>query len=91
VSRRDELIALAEQRAFNHGYLIAVSTMLHQHDCPVTAEDALRDAGFTWAKVKELGLCEFDLNLLRPVFRNMERRDKHDRAAALRALAEQEQ
>ncbi|MDI3491991.1 MAG: hypothetical protein PWP11_3268 [Thauera sp.] len=79
---KDELSKLAEDRAFNHGYLIAVTTMLHQHDCPVTAEDALRDAGFTWTKVKALGLDDFDLKLLRPVFRNMERRDRCDRARA---------
>jgi hypothetical protein len=61
--------------------------MLHQHDCPVTAEDALRDAGFTWAKVKEIGLDEFDLSVLRPVFRNMERVDRLNRERLRIALA----
>lgn len=64
-----------EKRAFNHGYLIAVSTMLHQHDEPVMAEDALRDAGLQWDTVKKLGLDEFDLKVLRPVFREIERKD----------------
>lgn len=64
-----------EKRAFNHGYLIAVSTMLHQHDEPVMAEDALRDSGLRWDTVKKLGLDEFDLKVLRPVFREIERKD----------------
>lgn len=72
MDKRDQ----TERDAFNHGYLLAVATMLHQHDCPVTAEDALREAGFTWAKVKALGLCDFDLKLLRPIFREMERKQK---------------
>ena len=65
----------ANADAFNHGYLLAISTMLHQHDEPVMAEDALRDSGLTWAGVKKLGLDDFDLKLLRPVFKDMERKD----------------
>ncbi|MEO1908770.1 MAG: hypothetical protein ABGX08_17285 [Citromicrobium sp.] len=64
-----------DKNAFNHGYLVAISTMLHQHDEPVMAEDALRDSGLQWQAVKALGLDEFDLKVLRPVFRDMERKD----------------
>lgn len=58
---------------FQHGYLIAVSTMLHQHGCTVTAEDALRDGGFTLELAESLGLDEFDMQVLRPVLRDMKR------------------
>ena len=75
-AREAEEKALREANAdaFNHGYLIAISTMLHQHDEPVVAEDALRDSGLTWGKVKKLGLDDFDLKVLRPVFKDMERK-----------------
>ena len=75
-AREAEVKALREANAdaFNHGYLIAISTMLHQHDEPVVAEDALRDSGLTWGKVKKLGLDDFDLKVLRPVFKDMERK-----------------
>ena len=78
----ERIVAGAEKRAFAHGYLMAVSTMLHQHGCTVTAEDALRDAGFKWSEVKSLDMDDFDLKVLRPVFRQMERRDKYDRQRA---------
>ena len=76
IASEAEVKALREANAdaFNHGYLIAISTMLHQHDEPVVAEDALRDSGLTWGKVKKLGLDDFDLKVLRPVFKDMERK-----------------
>lgn len=58
--------------AFNHGYLVAVATMLHQHDCTVTAEDALRDSGLRLHHALELGIEEFDLSVLRPIFKKIE-------------------
>lgn len=58
--------------AFNHGYLVAVAKMLHQHDCTVTAEDALREAGLRLHHALAIGLDEFDLAILRPIFRKIE-------------------
>lgn len=71
-----------ERDAFAHGYLVAISTMLHQHNCPVTAEDAIRDAGFTLADAKRLGLDELDMKVLRPIFANIKRRDQYETARA---------
>ena len=64
-----------DKNAFNHGYLLAISTMLHQHDDPVMAEDAIRDSGISWEQVRKLGLDEFDLKVLRPIFQEIERKD----------------
>lgn len=69
----------AEHDAFLRGYLMAVSTMLHQHDCPVTAEDALRELGEKEGVMNRLGLDEFDTKVLRPIFRNITRRDRYKR------------
>jgi hypothetical protein len=66
----------AMRRQWQAGYLIAVSTMLHQHDCPVTAEDALRDSGITLADMKACKLDVFDTKVLRPIFAEMARKDR---------------
>jgi hypothetical protein len=63
------------KRAWQAGYLVAVSTMLHQHDCPVTAEDAIRDSGITLKDAKAIGLDDFDMDVLAPIFREIKRRD----------------
>jgi hypothetical protein len=42
----------------------------------VTAEDALSEIGITWRQVRKLGLDDFDLDLLRPIFQNMARKKK---------------
>lgn len=69
----------AEKDAWKSGYLVAVSIMLHQHDCPVTAEDALRESGITLAECKRLKLDEYDMKVLRPIFADMARKDRLDR------------
>lgn len=69
-----------EADAWKRGYLIAVSVMLHQHDCPVIAEDALRDSGITFAECKRLDLDDFDMKVLRPIYANMARKDRYAKA-----------
>ena len=85
MSKTPELIArqrveAAEKRGFAHGYLIAVSTMLHQHNCSVTAMDAIYDSGITFREAKSIGLDEFDTQVLWPIYREIERR-KRDQVA----------
>ena len=57
------------------GVLFPVQLVLHQHDDPVMAEDAIRDSGISWEQVRKLGLDEFDLKVLRPIFQEIERKD----------------
>jgi hypothetical protein len=60
---------------FVYGYLIAVSTMLHLHDCPTIAEDLLREACITLDDAKRIKLSRSDMKLLRPVFAELRRKD----------------
>jgi hypothetical protein len=64
---------------FIHGYLVAVSTMLHLHDYPTIAEDLLREAGLTFSDAKRVGLDDFDMKILRPVFADTRRNDASSR------------
>ena len=82
---RADLIARVERRGWKQGYVMAISTTLHQHGCTVTAEDALRDSGITWEEVEQMDLEDFDLDVLRPVYETMRQRKA---AACLRAGGE---
>lgn len=85
-------IEAADKKAWQRGYLIAVSTMLHQHGCTVTAKDAILDSGITWAEVRKQDFDAFDLDMLRPIYdeinanRRWHRREQ--RRAAVRAGGE---
>jgi hypothetical protein len=76
-----------EDAAWSRGYLIAVSTMLDQHGCTVTAKDALLDSGISWSDVKALKLNEFDLRELGPGYAEIALHKKQD-AQAIRNAKE---
>jgi hypothetical protein len=69
--------SVQRKKDWQTGYLLAVSTMLHQHGRTVTAEDCIRDSGITLTEAKACKLDPFDTKVLWPVFREMKRRDKY--------------
>ena len=69
-----------EKRAFNLGYLIAVSNLVNMHDDTVAAEDLLRALGCSKAEMERFDLTDYDRKPLRRLFREMARKDAHRRA-----------
>lgn len=80
------LRAECDKDAFTRGYLIAVSTMMHQHGEDVIAEDCLGELGETEGVLKRLGMDDFDAKPLRKLFREISRKSRYrqERAAAIR-------
>lgn len=57
---------------FAHGIAVACSTMVGTWGEEVAAEEILRGAGLdTRAKMKALGVDDYDLKILRPVFKTL--------------------
>lgn len=72
------LINAAEKAAFDHGYLIATANIQHLHGEEVIAADVLRELGISRAEFEDLGLCEYDHDVISPLYDNIEARDAYD-------------
>ncbi|MFS2326647.1 hypothetical protein U2P60_14725 [Brucella sp. H1_1004] len=59
-----------EKKAFKAGYVLACCNVVHQHDEPTIAHDALAELGVTKAEVKAMKLSEFDMKALRIIERD---------------------
>jgi hypothetical protein len=60
------------KRGFAAGIAVACSTMVGTWGEEVAAEEILSGAGLdTRAKMKRLGVDDYDLNILKPVFRTL--------------------
>jgi hypothetical protein len=68
-------LELAEKRAFNHGYLIAVANIQHLHNEDTIAEDVFRELGSSTAEVRSLDLTEYDMEVLTPLLAEIDRKD----------------
>lgn len=82
VARMAELEGVAERKQkddFTHGYLIAVSHIMHQHGEDVIAEDCLAELGVTEGVIKRLELDDFDAKPLRKLFRSISSARKYRR------------
>lgn len=63
---------LWHKRGFAHGIAVACSTMVDVWGEEVAAEEILRGAGLdTRAKMKALGVDDYDLKRLAPVFKTL--------------------
>lgn len=65
---------------FNRGYLIAVSTMMHQHGDDVIASDCLKELGVSEGILRKLGFDDFDAKPLRKLFRHLSEQARFRRA-----------
>ena len=59
-----------EKKAFKAGYVLACCNVVHQHDEPTIAHDALAELGVTKAEVKAMKLSKFDMKALRIIERD---------------------
>ncbi len=64
------------EQEFVAGYALAVANIMHTHGDDTIAEDVLNEGGITLAQVKSLGLTEFDMKVLRKLFREIARKSK---------------
>lgn len=63
------------KRGFAHGIAVACSTLVGTWGDEVPAEEILRGAGLcTRAKMKRLGVDDYDLDILRPIFKTLARK-----------------
>jgi hypothetical protein len=66
---------LWHKRGFAHGIAVACSTLLGTWGDEVPVEEILTGAGLdTRAKMKRLGVEDYDLDVLKPVFKTLRRR-----------------
>jgi hypothetical protein len=65
-------MSLTKEKSFTAGYVLAVANIVHTHDEPVIAEDVLRELGILEPELDGLDLTDFDLEVLRPLFRSIE-------------------
>lgn len=72
---------LWHERGFASGVAVACATMVGTWGEEVAAEEILAGAGLdTRAKMKALGVDDYDLGVLKPVFRTLrERERRHER------------
>jgi hypothetical protein len=70
MARRTKEQDLWHERGFASGIAVACSTMVGVWGEEVAAEEILRAAGLTTrAKMKVLGVDNYDLDILRPIFK----------------------
>lgn len=68
------------QRGFASGIAVACSTMFGTWGEQVPVEEILAGAGLTTsAKMKRLGVDDYDVNILKPVFKVMRERKQRSR------------
>ena len=72
---------LRDSVEFNRGYMIAVSNIMNLHGEDTIARNVLEQLGATKADMERMGFDDYDLDQLRPLFREMARRDKLARTA----------
>lgn len=76
------------KRGFAHGIAVACSTMYGTWGESVAVEEILSGAGLeTRAKMKALGVDDYDLDILRPVFKTLRESRKWARERQNRAVA----
>lgn len=66
-----ETIEKAFDKAFALGVGMACSIIQKAHDEPTACAEALRACGLNRRKLKAAGMEEYDLKILRPVFREL--------------------
>lgn len=60
------------RQGFNIGIVVAASILMSTHGAEVEAEELLHNVGLsTRAKAKAAGVDDYDLKILRPVFRHI--------------------
>jgi hypothetical protein len=65
------------KRGFAHGIAVACSTMFGTWGEDVAVEEILTGAGLTTrAKMKKLGVDDYDLEILAPIFKNLRRKKR---------------
>jgi hypothetical protein len=75
MTRRTKEQDLWHKRGFAAGIAVACSTMFGVWGESVACEEILRGAGLdTRAKIKALGVDNYDLDILRPVFKTLRER-----------------
>lgn len=61
---------------FDRGYAVALATLLLQYDQPGMAEDVYRENFMTVKQLREAGVEEGDINVLKPIIAEIKRKDK---------------
>lgn len=68
------------KRGFAHGIAVACSTLVGTWGEEVAAEEILRGANLdTRQKMKRLGVDDYDLNILKPIFKTLGGRKQKSR------------
>lgn len=63
---------------FVKGYACAVATLIEAHGCTTEAEDVYRACFISAEGLKKMGVDERDIELLKPVIKEIERKRKLD-------------
>ena len=61
---------------FDQGYMCALATMQREHDQPTMVEDALKGNFLTVKEMRSRGIDEFDIDVLEPIVKEVERKRK---------------
>jgi len=66
---------VAKMSDFDRGMIVgcalACTAIQHGHDCPTAVADALKAMALDRRKMKRAGVSDYDLRVLRPVFREL--------------------
>ena len=61
---------------FNRGYICAVSNVLRLYDEPTLAEEVYKQNFFNIRGLREMGVDEQDIQLLKPIIKEIERKNR---------------
>lgn len=78
-------MAKKTKNEFMQGYACAVAVIEKSHGLGTPSKDALKDGGLTSiAKMRELGIDEYDIEILRPLVKEIQRDEKYRKRLAKR-------
>jgi hypothetical protein len=64
----------SREKIFSHGYFCACATMLRQHGESSIVEDCVRENFMDIETMRKIGVDEFDIEVLEPIVKEIERR-----------------
>ena len=66
-----------EKKAFFRGFTCACACALREHGCNAIIEDVYQNNFLTVAELKKYDVDEFDISLLRPIIKEINRKKKN--------------
>lgn len=64
------------EKGFNQGYTLACANMMRDHNEPVMVEDCLKANMLQVAEMKKHGVDPSDIEILKPIIKEINRKDK---------------